>query len=471
MISHSDSYSRSVFTRKYFWLFLGRLLPLFSLFGITVLYSRRLGYAAYGAYQSVWMYANIVNVVVSFGFSSVLLSANLPYFLRFLRDHRRRLVSFYTVLSILTFGAFFLLAKNFSGGLKLLLIAFMVVQNVITVAETILLKKHGEVVSFVINLVYAALFFGCHVFILLTHYSLSTLMTCLIVLSVAKLAAVIMVPVRGAPEEARAEDEQMVQHWVYMGLTEILGVVSRWIDKIFLLYLLTAADFAIFFNGSFEIPFFGLLISVAGSLMMIEFSRNPGDTSRIISGFRETSDLLSSVVFPLFFFLYFMRGDLFSIVFNNRYQASVPVFAISIFILPLRINNYGAILQCFSKGNRILTGAVLDIGIALGAMAVFYPLMGSRGIVLSIVLSTYLQSLYYLWHSARLLQTGITTLMPFGRLIPKFLVLFALFFSYSRLSAGLPAGTRVLIASILAAGAMVGGLWRYVRSFLSGSMQ
>ena len=139
---------------------------------------------------------------------------------------------------------------------------------------------------------------------------------------------------------------------VILGINEILGVISKWIDKVFLLYLLTASDFAVFFNGSFEIPLFGLLISVAGSLMLIEFSANIKMTGKIQAIFRETFNMLSAIVFPLFFFLFF-SGEIFSLVFKDKYNASVPIFAISIFILPLRINNYSVILQCFSQGKKL----------------------------------------------------------------------------------------------------------------------
>ena len=85
---------------------------------------------------------------------------------------------------------------------------------------------------------------------------------------------ILLVPVKNENYEEVADEKHFLRHWAYLGMNEVLGVISKWIDKVFLLYLLTASDFAVFFNGSFEIPLFGLLISVAGSLMLIEFSAN-----------------------------------------------------------------------------------------------------------------------------------------------------------------------------------------------------
>ena len=138
--------------------------------------------------------------------------------------------------------------------------------------------------------------------------------------------------------------------------------------------------------------------------------------------------MLSSIVFPLFFFLFFFREEIFSFVFKNKYHDSVPIFAISIFILPLRVNNYSVILQCFSEGKKVLLGSLIDIVIAIVLMITLYPVMGSRGIVLSIVISTYCQVLYYLWHSAKILKIKMYELFPVKKLIVKFLILLVLYF-------------------------------------------
>ena len=105
-------------------------------------------------------------------------------------------------------------------------------------------------------------------------------------------------------------------------------------------------------------------------------------THKIQALFRESFNMLSTIVFPLFFFLFFFREEIFSVIFKDKYNASIPIFAISIFILPLRINNYSVILQCFSQGKKIMMGSLIDIIIALILMVSLYPFMGSKGIAL-----------------------------------------------------------------------------------------
>lgn len=456
---------KPLIARKYLWLFLGRIMPLLSLFVITIIYSRQLSYADYGTFQSVWMYTNIINVVISFGLSSIILSTNLSLLFSFAEKHKRTITTFYIVLWIIGLTAFFFLARNFSIGVKFLMIVFMIIQNIITVVETFLIKRKKERLSFIINSFYAILFFGLHLYILFSGYSLSNLILGISVVSVLKLIAILSVPGKTETYAPVAEEKHFMKHWGYLGLNEIFGIISKWIDKIFLLYLVSASDFAIFFNGSFEIPLFGLLISVAGSFMLIEFSENLQLKSRIVDIFKENFIILSGIVFPLFFFLLFFREEIFSFAFKNKYNASVPIFAISILILPLRINNYSAILQCFSEGKKIMAGSLIDIILALALMIILYPLMGSRGIVLSIVISTYCQSFYFLWHSAKVLNVKVYSLLPIKNLAKKFLTLLALYFIMSLWLNHFSIILKLAVGALLTSITVIAGTWSYVKTF------
>ena len=450
---------------KSFWLLSGRALPIIILVIITILYSRTLNYSDYGTFQSVWMYTNIVNIIISFGFSSIILSTNLSFLFQFIKNHRKILTAFYTVLSTAVLLAFFFLAKNFNTGVKLWLVVFIIIQNIITVAETLLIKRGKEKISFIINLFYSLLFFGCHLYILFSNYSLLHLIICLCVVSALKLVAIMLAPATNDSYEHVADEKHFLKHWAYLGITEVLGVVAKWIDKAFLLYLLTAADFAVFFNGSFEIPLFGLLISVAGSFMLIEFSGNLQSKNKILAIFRESFNMLSSIVFPLFLFLFFFRNEIFSFIFKNKYADSVPIFVISIFILPLRINNYSVILQCFSQGIRILLGSLIDIILALSLMIILYPFMGSRGIALSLVISTYCQVFFYLWYSAKILQVKFVGLFPLQKLATKFLILGLLYFIIFLLLQNSSIVLKLTIGAAFTSLLVVAGMWSYLKAF------
>ena len=431
-----------------------------------IVFSRKLNYDDYGKFQSVWMYTNIVNVIINFGLSAVILSTNLNFLFSFIQKNRSRLTIFYSILWICGLTAFFLFAKNFATSLKFLLIAFIIIQNISTVVETLLIKRQGEKISFEINFIYSISFFGWHLYILYTNYSLYSLISGICILSILKLIAMILVPSKKELHEETIDEKHFLSHWIYLGLNDVVGVISKWMDKAFLLYLLTTTDFAIFFNGSFEIPLFGLLISVTGSFLLIEISGDLHLGDKIIKLFRENFKALSTVVFPLFFFLFFFQKELFSFVFNDKYNASLPIFAISIFVLPIRINNYSTVLQCFSEGKKILWGSVLDIFIAAILMLILYPIMHTQGIALAIVIATYCQVFYYLWHSAQILHTSILKIVPFKKLILKFLGILFLFACLFFLVSAAAVKTKLLIAIPFTGIIILAGILPYLKFFL-----
>lgn len=417
------------------------------------------------------MYTNIVNVILNFGLTAVILSTNLNFLFSFIKRNQKRLRIFYSVLWIGGLITFFIFAKNFSASIKFLLIAFIIIQNISNIIETLLIKQHGEKISFVINLVYAVLFFAWHLFILSTNYSLFFLILGICILCFLKLFIMVLIPSGKESYTETINEKYFLIHWTYLGINDIVGVISKWMDKVFLLYLLTATDFAIFFNGSFEIPIFSLLIGVTGSFLLIEISGNLHVKNKIIKLFHENFKALSSIVFPLFFFLLFFQKELFSIAFNDKYNASLPIFAISIFILPLRINNYSVILQCFSEGKKILWGSVLDIVIAVVLMLVLYPFFHTQGIAFAIVISTYCQVIYYLWHSARILHVSIFSMVPFRKLMVKFFGIFLLFAGLFFLLSGATIKTKLLIASAFTLVIITAGFLPYLKLFLKQKRQ
>lgn len=435
------------------------------MFVISIIFSRNLDYNNYGKFQSVWMYTNILNVIISFGLSTIILSTNLNFLFSFIKNNRKKLSLFYSLLSVTALTVFFLFAKSFSISLKFLLIGFIIIQNITTISETLLIKRQGEKISFVINSIYSLLFFGWHIYILTSGYSLYNLIAGIMVISIVKWIIIVFVPKRREEYESAYDEKNFLNHWKFLGLNEVLGVISKWIDKVFLLYLLTSADFAIFFNGSFEIPLFGLLISVMGSFLSIEISGSIVPPDKIKKLFRESFNALSSIVFPLFFFLLFFRKELFSLLFNDKYNASLPIFLISIFILPLRINNYSVILQCFSQGKKILLGSVIDISIAIILMLALYPIMGTRGIALAIVIATYCQVFFYLWHSAKILNIHFLQILPLQKLAVRLLLLFALYFALFYMLSGVGLEMKLLTATVITGIIVITGLLKYFKTF------
>ncbi|MEO5892932.1 MAG: polysaccharide biosynthesis C-terminal domain-containing protein, partial [Ferruginibacter sp.] len=176
-----------------------------------------------------------------------------------------------------------------------------------------------------------------------------------------------------------------------------------------------------------EIPLFAILISAMENVLLTIISANPYDKPTARHVFRESFKILSLIAFPIFFLLLTAGPEAFSIIFNNKYNASLPVFLISIFIIPVRITHYGVILQCYGQSRKIALGSVLDILFSLLLMFILYPVMGTPGVALAIVVSTYLQAWFYTWQSAKTMKLGTAGMLPGTFLIKFWLSLMALY--------------------------------------------
>jgi O-antigen/teichoic acid export membrane protein len=345
----------------------------------------------------------------------------LPNFIGFAKAHKKEITAFYVLLFSAIVLFFYFFEQNLVPATKWLLIFLFAARNVASIGEVLLIKKHKEVLLFAVNACYALLFLAIHYYFIEQPFQMHPLLVSLIILTLLKAVVLLLWPVTYS-RESTGNKKGLISNWFFFGLNDLFGVTAKWIDKLFLVYLLTPAEFAVFFNGSIEIPLFALFVSVLGHVLLVEIAPRLHQKPEVTALFRSSFLLLASVVFPLFFFFFCFSHDLFSVLFNNKYNNAVSIFKVSVLVIPLRITNYTALLQCYGKGKTIIKGSVLDLAVSLLLMFLFFPHLGTIGIALAVVLGTYIQSLYYLSHSAKVVGKSLLDLVPFGHLALRFLI-------------------------------------------------
>lgn len=443
----------------------GKVLPVLVLTIITILFSRKLSYTDYGLFQTTWVYANIIGVVIGFGVSSIILSTNFIHFVYFIKANLRRVMIFYAATWLVTFIVFYIVANDLSSTTRLLLIAFILLQNIGAIADALFIKKEQTNLYLFINLVFSILFFIVHLYFYFEPFVLDHLLICIIILCSLKAGSIFFLKKGPATDYTEQPEIPIAGNWVFTGINEVAGIVARWLDKLFLLYLLSPAAFAVFFNGAIEIPIFGILVSAIGTVMLNNIGGNLADKKNAMDTFRESFKILSLLAFPLFFFFLLMHAELFSVIFNNRYNASIPVFVVSIFIIPVRISHYGVLLQCYGQSHKITLGALLDIGLSILLMVVLFPLLGTPGVALAIVISTYLQALFYLWQSGKILNATIKELVPLQFLVVFFASLSLLYSFLYFIKQYMGVITSLLLVFCITSFIIIAGLVAYWKNF------
>lgn len=444
------------FVKRSSLLIVGNMVKLMVQLLLLFWLSRKLSVEHYGQYQSLWLYINVISVVSLFGLPALMLSSGEHAIQRWVSAHQKKVIIGAIVLLALPPLYILLAAKSFSPFNRGLIAVLIVAQILNILTETRAIKQQKEAKLMLVNIFYHLAFFAVHwIWASATTLSFTFLLNWLIVLSIIK-SLLLHQPLQ-AQITATTTNPSLGKQWFYLGMYDVAGVLFKWIDKWIILAFISVSQFAAYYNGSYEIPVFSILLTAVSNILLVEMAKvSLTNKEQIIQLFHRSAYFLAAFIFPAFCFLYSYHRAVFLFLFSDKYAAAIPVFLVSLLVLPVRITNYTAALQVYHQSKIILKGALLDLALAILLMACLYPVWGLPGLAAAFVISTYLQAAYYLCHTATLIGKPIGQLLPWRHLLLMFVLCFAwmqaavqwLVFSnpYIQLGAGLAVGGCLCIA-------------------------
>ncbi len=433
-----------------------KLFPTIAVFIILLLYSKRLDPADYGHYQNFWTRLILLGTVACAGIP-VFIITYAPEVTNYIKKQLKKSHYLLYALWVVAFLCTFSWIEKEVPANFLWCGAVFLLYVVNAIQEAILISRKVFVKITVLNFFYSLYFLGFHWFLLKYNFSLDWILAHLIIGLAVKVIISGLLTIRSKTDvtEEVPPMEGIRNMWLHLGAYDLIQIAFRYLDKFLVGLFLSAVQSGIYFNGSQEVPFLPLLVGAVGNAALIQLAGDKGKDVEKHLALNVSSKLLSCFILPLFFFLFTFRHELVTYFLSDKYQASIPILAVSLCLLPLRTYNYTAILQHLNKGAIINKGALLDLVIACGLMYPFYLWLGLPGVALSFVVSTYLQVGYYLFQTSKLLKLNIPEILPIKNWLVKFVVLGVLFTgtylligdSLSDLST-IIAGTVVLLLSI-----------------------
>jgi O-antigen/teichoic acid export membrane protein len=424
----------SSFLFNSFYIFIIRFFPSLANLFILLYYSRHLNKEVYGAYQNFWIQLYFIGPVVCLGIHSLIITYSPSTVVRVLKSFRSTQLALYGIWAALVSLGFGLLQFHAMNGDFIVPALFLLFFTGGLILESLLILFRQYKVLACVNLLYASAYVLLHVLILRSGFSLSDLFLGLLILTAAKASVLGMVAYRSVTKhvpdghiETRSVAE-MRTLWKHVGFNDILQAFSNWIDKFIVSLVLTASLSAVYYNGAQNIPFLSLLLSAAGSSVLMQMAsvKSSDESTSLLRMMQQSGRYSACIVFPLFFFLVFFRYDLFHVLLPD-YMASVPVFLVSLFILPLRAYSFFTVFQKLHKGHIGNIGAVLELILACALMYPLYLWLGLPGVALSFIISTYVQVAYYLYHMIRLFGLSWYKVLPMSNWLAKVAVYLPLF--------------------------------------------
>lgn len=396
------------------------LFKLITQVAVIIIYSRFLLIDQYGQYQLIWLYTNIISTIALFGLPSLILSAGFINISNWIKKNKSKFLLLALAFNILPLLYLYFFENHFTNEESFALIIFTFTQNISIITETLATKFEKTAKVLRVNIIFSILYLAVHLLFIYYPYSLSNLLWAL---SVVFLVKTFLLNINYNEDSNPVPEKIIGRQWFYLGMFDVINVLFKWLDKWVILFFLSITQFAIYFNGAYEIPVYALMLSAVGNIMLVQMSRNSHNLNEKVKEiFHQSSLFLAPIVFASFCFLFFYYKPFFLLLFTEKYIESLPVFFIAIFIIPVRITNYTAILQVHHKSNIIVRGALIDFTIAIILVAILFPIFKLQGVILSFVISTWVQAFYYLHQTSKVLKIPFSSTLPFSKLFKIFFI-------------------------------------------------
>ncbi len=427
----------SAFVSNAFLIFLSRFFPSLANLAVILWFSRRLPREVYGTYTHFWIHLNLMVPVACFGLHVAMMTYSAAQVAALRRSVSRIQMALFVGWILVCAAVFTMLQSGFSAIHSLVPFVYFVVFAAVTILESFLIVHRRFLIVVTTNLLYAAAFTALHYFYGRTELMPLPLFSVLLVALLARFVICAVATATIASPEVNGESNMAPDRskarslWLHLGVYDITQNLFTWIDKFLVSLLLTSGLSAMYYNGTVNIPFLPLLINAAGSAILLQFPTGGEETdnSQLLQVLNRSGRMLSCVVFPLFAFLFFLRSDVILFLFSDRYADAIPVFGMSLLVLPLRAYSFTTVLQRHHRGRLINIGSLTDLGLSCILMYPFYLWLGLPGLALSFVVTTYLQAAYYLWVSAGVLQVSPLSLVPILNWALKLVVWGTLFYA------------------------------------------
>jgi len=205
-----------------------------------------------------------------------------------------------------------------------------------------------------------------------------------------------------------------------IGLSLFIGALSFQIDKLLVSNLSSPERYAVYINGAFEVPLIAVITtSISGaSFGLFSVYCKDKNFSAAIDLFRKIIVVSSLIIFPCFFYLFIEAKAVITVLFGEGYQESYIVFRIYLFLLTIRVIQYGNVLIALGKSNILLVRSIIELILSLILSIVFFKIFDINGVALGVVTSVLLWTVpYNLYIIKKGFNSTINSIIPFRPII------------------------------------------------------
>lgn len=403
-----------------FLLVVSQAVNIVVVFLFTPYLVRALPQSVYGTYGQVLFISELINTLCSLAIlqMAMMLYSNTHY--KF-EDSLRTVLQFTGIAGIIGFilciGLSFLAPQWFNNellGPLLRLYSFSLLGSRLTlVCNQALIKIEKTrivmTLSIVSNFIKLSLGFYCIQYLksiewLMIIYAAEPLVTSFIQLVILNRAGYM----EGRFQASILRDIFHIGFPLY--LVELLGASYTYISGFVISTRLNESQYAIYRNGSVEIPVIGALYGTISMIFMSDLMRHIQDRSfkKVAETKRKIMTSTAVFIFPVAFFFIFFSREFILLYLSEKYIGSYIVFIIFTMALLIRLQNYTDILILMKKSVYVLISFIVFMVLNIGLNLWLSGIWGIIGCAMATIVSVYILAGLQLHFTVRQLKVNYT---------------------------------------------------------------
>lgn len=414
-------------------IFLSRFVITMSLLVIFALFSHKLPLHSNGEYLRFYVRFSLLSLIAGAGITMLIFNysaATVKWLWKSVGvKHKIRYLIFILIMSVILNVVHFASPENYATPVYVFALSVYFIANIGTLftdAILIVSRKIRELT--IINFAYSICFLAIHLSVLYTGFFLESIISWLAVLASVKFITGLRIA-HSTFSKIDIQDATPVHFrrirlfWYALLTFDMSQIAFRQIDKFVITFIAGTSVSAIYINGTLEIPFLALLSASVSNAALLQLNSSKERTKGTITGtVRQVANIMGTVTLAVFFFFFIYREMFIVFFFSEKYLASVPIFAISLFKLLTYLFTITFLLKFKHRGKMLNIGALMDIVVSLLLIYPLYVLMELKGIILSFVIGSIAQALYVGYAAAKTVRVKMSKLFPLRSWIVKAVV-------------------------------------------------
>lgn len=210
--------------------------------------------------------------------------------------------------------------------------------------------------------------------------------------------------------------------WHYampFGMMSLFSFFQDTFHQYYISFYFTAAQFAIYAVGCLDLPVIDLFYSSIGNIVMVKMTESLRENNVIQAKemWHEAITKLALVFFPLTIFMALIGHHFIIALFTKRYEASVPIFIISLITIPSTILLVDPVLRVFDENRYMLWISIFRLPLTFFMVTLALQIMGIIGGAVSTVLIMYIVRCTMLMRVKKVMKLTMAQLLPWRALI------------------------------------------------------